>query len=209
MALIKFCGLRVERDIEYANICLPDYIGFVFAESRRKLSLHEAVRLRAGLDPRIRVVGVFANAETGFVREVFDRGAIDIAQFHGGEDDEYIAAAKAALPCPIIRAAGAGEGAAVIPSAGGADYMLFDTLTRGACGGGGKCFDWNLLKGVRGPYFLAGGLNAGNVIDAIRLLKPYCVDISSGIESGGFKDLAKMKSITDMIRRDGGKPYGC
>ena len=208
MTAIKFCGLRRPEDIEYANICLPEYIGFVFAESRRRVSLPEALRLRAGLDPRVKAVGVFANAETGFIKEALECGAIDMAQLHGGEDEEYIVRARAALACPIIRAVGVGDGAASIPWTGSADYLLFDTLTLRGLGGSGMSFNWRSLKGVGGAYFLAGGLNAGNVREALRLLRPFCVDISSGAESDGFKDLMKMKIITEMIRRDGGEAHG-
>ncbi|MDR1571209.1 MAG: phosphoribosylanthranilate isomerase [Clostridiales Family XIII bacterium] len=201
MTAVKFCGLRRPEDIEYANICLPEYVGFVFAESRRRLSLAEAARLRAGLDPRIRAVGVFAGAEEGFVEEAFASGAIDLVQLHGGEGDEYVGRLKERLPCPIIRAVGVGGGMGPPPDRGRADYLLFDALAGGAMGGGGRAFDWGILAGAPGPYFLAGGLCAGNLGAAISLLGPYCVDISSGIESGGLKDLAKMRLVMGIAKR--------
>ncbi len=198
MSKVKICGIFRPEDVDAVNSALPDYIGFVFAESRRRVSAAKAASLRERLDMRIRAVGVFVNETIETVSEFCRSGVIDIVQLHGDEDGEYIRRLKEMCGCPVIKAIGVGETRPPLPS--GADFLLFDTLSRSR-GGTGRAFDWGVLEdGVRQPYFLAGGLSAGNIAEAVRRLHPYCVDVSSGAEIDGKKDSAKIEEIVRIVR---------
>jgi phosphoribosylanthranilate isomerase len=195
---VKICGLTRAEDIAAVNLALPDYIGFVFAPSRRRITAETAAALRQKLDRRIKAVGVFVNGEIDKIEAICRAGIIELIQLHGDEDDAYTLRLKERCPFPIIKAVGIGEKLPELPKA--ADYLLFDTLSA-ARGGTGKAFDHGILKGFNGPpYLLAGGLNANNVAEAIRLLNPFCVDISSGAETGGVKDASKIEEIVRLIR---------
>lgn len=203
MTKIKICGLRREIDIRYANECLPDYIGFVFAESRRQIEPAAAAKLRARLDPRVQAAGVFVNQEISLITGLYRGGVIDMAQLHGDEDEDYITALRAAA-VPVVRAVAAG--AAIAAPETSADFLLFDAAPAGSGfrGGAGRTFDWRILRDIRPrvsrPFFLAGGLTADNLAAAIQLLRPYGVDLSSGVESGGWKDLVKMRAVVEITR---------
>ncbi len=182
--MIKICGLTRAQDISAVNEALPDFVGFVFAKSRRQVTLKQAKALKELLDPRIRAVGVFVDAEPALVQQVLDEGIIDLVQLHGQEDEAYIARMRA----PVIKALRLGQH---IPE--NADYLLFDSPAAGS----GQTFDWSRLPNVSKPYFLAGGINATNVAAAKALL-PFGIDVSSGVETNGVKDRDK---IIDMVRR--------
>jgi len=195
MSKIKICGLSRVEDIVIVNRVLPDFIGFVFAPSRRRVCAAAAAALKTSLDPRIKAVGVFVNDDIGIIADMHRNNIIDLAQLHGDEDDAYIANLKERCCCPIIKAVGVGSRLPTMPD--GADYLLFDALSEQR-GGAGKTFDWNLLADYAGPpFFLSGGLDVHNVSEAIKTLSPYCVDVSSGVESGGFKN---KKMIADFVR---------
>lgn len=194
---IKVCGLKRPEDIEAANRLRPDYIGFVFAPGKRQLSPAAAASLRAGLAPGIAAVGVFVNQNVDDVALLCRAGVIDIVQLHGDEDTPYIARLKKQICVPVIKAVPVGNALPELPAA--ADYLLFDTLSTQR-GGNGKRFDWALLQGVRRPYFLAGGLAPANVAEAIDTLRPYAVDVSSGVETDGWKDPAKMAEFINVVR---------
>ncbi len=180
MSKIKICGLSRVEDIEAVNRALPDYIGFVFAPSRRRVDADRAAMLKGKLDARIKTVGVFVNEGIDNVGEIYRKGIIDLIQLHGDECGAYIRRLRESCGCPVIKAVGIGGKLPVMPD--GADYLLFDTLSTQR-GGTGKAFDWNVLKEYRGrPYFLTGGLSADNIAGAIRLLRPFCADVSSGAE---------------------------
>lgn len=227
MTKIKICGLRRKEDIQYANRCLPDYIGFVFAPSRRQIGADTAAELKKQLDPRVRAVGVFVNQEIALAASLCRRGIIDLVQLHGDEDAAYIAALRKAADAPIIRAVAIGAGvaaAAIITAASSADFLLFDappldplppgaptfgalpfdSPQTGPRGGGGRTFNWQILREIRRhirqPFFLAGGLNADNLAEAIQLLNPCGVDLSSGVETDGWKDFEKMSAVTRIAR---------
>lgn len=199
MTKIKLCGLSRPCDIEAANELKPEYIGFVFApKSRRYVTPDEARRLKAMLSPDIRAVGVFVNEPLEAVAEMAEQSIIDIVQLHGDEDEAYIAKLRELTHRPIIRA--------FRISAGGdienarhctADYILLDS---GA--GTGTAFDWRLLQNIERPYFLAGGLGTGNVGSAVEALRPFAVDVSSGIETDGVKDRTKMAAFVAAVRRE-------
>lgn len=191
MTKIKFCGLKRQEDIDFANLILPEYIGFVFAnKSKRCVSPEKAALLKKGLDGRINAVGVFVNEEPIKVAELLTGGVIDIAQLHGGEDEEYISQLRRLTDKPIIKAFNVTDESDIsLALKSSADYVLLDSPLAGS----GTRFDWELLKKFGRPYFLAGGLNPDNVFGAVQELKPYAVDVSSGIETDGIKDFDKMK----------------
>lgn len=207
MTKIKICGLFRQRDIDIVNEALPDYIGFVFAESRRRVTPEHAALLKAKLDPRIKAVGVFVNSKIGEVAELMNAGIIDLVQLHGGEDAAYIHELTRRSRCPVIKAVRVQSAAQVLAAeALPCDYLLLDAYHKDVCGGTGTSFDYTLIPRLTKPYFLAGGLNAGNVNKALEL-QPYCLDISSGVETDGVKDAVKIKEMTRIIRNEGyGRP---
>jgi len=192
---VKVCGLSRPEDIAVANETMPDYIGFVFAPSPRRIDAGTAANLKRLLDPKILTVGVFVNAPAGVIASLRAGGIIDLAQLHGDEDDEFIRHLRQSCDCPVIKAIPVADKLPEPPEE--PDYLLFDTLSRKR-GGSGKAFDWALLDGYAGiPYFLSGGLTAETVADAIRTLSPYAVDVSTGVETNGVKDPEK---IRDFVR---------
>lgn len=196
---IKFCGLSRPCDIRAANALKPEYIGFVFAPgSRRYVTPEQAASLKRLLDPGIRAVGVFVDEKPEAVADLLNRGTIHLAQLHGSEDEAYIGRLRALTDKPIIKACRvvtADDVAAAFQST--ADYILFDS---GA--GTGTAFDWSLIRDVRRPYFLAGGLSPDNAAQAVKCLNPYALDVSSGIETHGVKDEDKMKAFAAAVRKD-------
>ena len=199
MTKIKLCGLSRPCDIETANALRPDYIGFVFAKkSRRCVSPEEAKSLKQRLSPDIRAVGVFVNEDPEVVAGLLNENVIDIAQLHGSEDEAYLSRLRTLTGRPLIQAFRiASEEDLHRAEASSADEILLD-----AGAGGGTAFDWSLLKGAKRRYFLAGGLNPQNVKAAIRDLRPYALDVSSGIETGGKKDPEKMAAFVTAVREE-------
>ncbi|MCD8323173.1 MAG: phosphoribosylanthranilate isomerase [Oscillospiraceae bacterium] len=195
---IKLCGLSRPADIETANRLQPDFIGFIFApKSRRYVAPERAAALKAMLAPSIQAVGVFVREEPETVAELLRRGVIDVAQLHGGESEEYVARLRALTDKPIIKAFRIdGPEDINAAQASGADYVLLDN----GAGGTGTVFDWSLVQTIDRPYFLAGGLDGENVRSAVETLRPYAVDVSSGIETEGWKDPAKMERFVAQVR---------
>ena len=197
MTKMKFCGLTGESDIDVANELRPEYVGFVFApKSKRYVTPERAAELERRLAVGIKAVGVFVNDDLYHVAELLNRGIIDIAQLHGSEDEEYIGHLRQLTGKPIIRAFRI-KTAEDIKAAERctADHVLLDS---GA--GTGEVFDWKLIKNMKRPYFLAGGLSPDNVENAVEQLSPYAVDVSSGIETDGVKDKAKMAAFAAAVR---------
>ena len=196
---IKICGLRRPEDIDAVNELKPEYIGFVFFPgSKRYVTPETAKSLRAGLNPGIRAVGVFVDEKPETVAGLLEEGVIDIAQIHGNEDEAYLESLRGLTGKPLIRAfriRSAEDARRAQEST--AEQILLD-----AGAGDGKTFDWNWLKEVTRPYFLAGGLNPENAGEAVRKLKPYAVDVSSGIETEGYKDIAKMRAFVRAVREE-------
>lgn len=196
MTKIKLCGLSRLEDIEIANELQPDYVGFVFApESKRYVTPAQAKELRGALSKEILAVGVFVNEDYKAVAELLNAGIIDVAQLHGGETDAYIQILRAKTNKPIIKTFKHQHIALANDSLG--DYVMIDSGK-----GTGKAFNWNLLKDLKRPYFLAGGLTPKNVGYAIERLHPFAVDVSSGIETDGRKDAAKMREFVLAVRGD-------
>lgn len=201
MTKIKICGLRREEDVSYVNECLPDYVGFVFAKGKRTVTNETAARLRNMLAPSIVPVGVFVNEDIEVIARLVQEGIIDVVQLHGDEDDAYIRRLRETMERPIIKAVRVAApedvlGCEAIP----ADYLLFDTRTQGEYGGSGRKFDWKLIKNVKRPFFLAGGIGEDNICEALKSLAPYAVDVSSGVETDGYKDRTKILNMVEKVR---------
>ncbi|MCM1063482.1 MAG: phosphoribosylanthranilate isomerase [Eubacterium sp.] len=194
---IKICGLSREEDMEYADQIMPDYIGFVFWEhSRRYVSPERAAALRRLLKPEIQAVGVFVDAPREEILSLLREGVIDMAQLHGGETEEDIRYLQAATGKPVIKAVkvrNRRDVEAWLDSS--ADHLLFDSGM-----GSGAAFDWGLLKDIPREFFLAGGLRPENLRQAVETVRPYAVDISSGVETDGVKDRGKMQEAVDLVR---------
>lgn len=200
MTKIKLCGLSRLCDIKAANELNPEYIGFVFAtESRRYVTPAKAEILKQALDSKITAVGVFVDEDAETVAELLNVGTIDMAQLHGSEDEKYIEQLRRLTDKPIIKAFRI-ETASDIADAekSTADYILLDS---GA--GSGTVFDWKLLENMKRSYFLAGGLSPVNAEDAVTILHPFAVDVSSGIETNGLKDKCKMVEFVAAIKKEG------
>ena len=199
MPKIKICGIKRLKDIEIVNKYLPDYIGFVFAQSKRKVTHDLAFKLRDNLNPNIIPVGVFVDSPVDEVVELFSDGVIEIAQLHGSESEEYIQELKKKTGgrLKIIKAIEISQSTDLTYyDNSSADYLLFDSGK-----GSGRTFDWDLIrKDIKKEFFLAGGLSSSNVMDAIGKFNPYAVDLSSSLETDGVKDENKIKEIMELIR---------
>ena len=198
MVKIKICGLKRLEDIEIVNRHKPDYIGFVFADSKRKVSHDLAHQMKENLNSDIVSVGVFVDASADEILGLFDDGTIDIAQLHGSESEEFIKNLKDKTDnqLKIINAIEMNEGIDLKKYYNSeADYLLLDSGK-----GSGKTFDWKLIrKDLKKEFFLAGGLTSSNIAQAIEEFKPYAVDLSSSLETDGFKDENKIKEIMEAI----------
>lgn len=199
MTKIKLCGLSRTQDIQVVNELKPEFVGFVFAsKSKRYVSPKQAEALKALLAPDIQAVGVFVNEAPETVAALLNSGIIDMAQLHGDEDEDYIRQLRSRTGKPIIQAFRVTSQEDVAGAESSiADHILLDSGT-----GTGKVFDWTLIQQITRPYFLAGGLGPDNVEQAVNQLAPYAVDVSSGIESGGVKDPAKMAAFVAAVRKE-------
>ena len=205
---IKLCGLKRIEDIEAVNEAKPDYIGFIFAKkSRRYVSTETAERLKQHLNPDIEAVGVFVNEDIDKVIEQAKKQVIDVIQLHGEEDVAYVKDLKEAVDVPIIKAISMTKQDArqqiSMWEISDVDYLLLDSGN----GGTGEQFNYKLLQEIgnlKKPYFLAGGLNPENLENAVQQLQnnqPYALDLSSGIETNGIKDVDKIKKAVEAARR--------
>ena len=203
MTKIKICGLTRTEDIEMVNEFLPDYIGFVFAKSRRQVSAEQAKELKNKLRPAIKAVGVFVNEKPENIAEIANQGIIDLIQIHGDEDAAYCAQLRKLTQAPIIKVVRVQveDDLAGIEEFD-CDYYLFDTLSNQQYGGTGKAFDHSILynKEIKKPFFVAGGLNQDNVAAVIEVIKPFGVDTSGGVETDGIKDANKIKEFIKQGR---------
>ena len=201
MTRIKICGLSRPQDVACVNQAKPDWCGFVvnFPKSRRSVTPDQLRSLRRELDPSVVPVGVFVDQPVEVVTDLLNRGIISIAQLHGGEDEDYTAALRAAAPGKEIWKAFPVRGPADLERAIAfpADRILLDSGQ-----GTGKTFDWSLLRHFPRPYLLAGGLDPENLPEAIRTLRPYGVDLSSGVETDGLKDFTKIQAAVAAAREE-------
>lgn len=193
---IKICGLSRKEDIVIVNKYLPDYIGFVFASSKRQVSFTQAKQLKQLLDSKIKVVGVFVDEDNDKILSLVNDCVIDMIQLHGSENNDDIGYLKKYTNVPIIKAIKVIDESSLDINYD-VDYYLLDNKVSGS----GQSFDWSLLKQLDKPYFLAGGINLDNVGDAVNY-DVYGLDISSGVETNGIKDEAKIKEIIRRVRND-------
>ena len=209
MVKLKICGMRRSEDIEMANRHKPDYIGFVFAKSPRKVSYEQAKELSGLLSDEIVPVGVFVNEHMKLIVDLFKDGIIEMAQLHGDEDEKYIRNLKdksieeTGKQIPVINAIEIKDGADYNDELlkwrdSASDYFILDSGK-----GSGKTFDWSLIdiesEFFKNSIFLAGGLNSENLALAIGEFNPFAVDLSSSVETDGFKDEEKIKDIIKIM----------
>lgn len=203
---IKICGLMRSEDIEYVNEFMPDYIGFVFAKSKRQIDFDTAKRLKEKLDKSIKTVGVFVDEDIETIAQTVNDGVIELVQLHGSEDESYILNLRQKLKSDIaiIKAVRVNslnnnilKDNLLNKISTNADFVLLDS---GA--GSGEIFDWDKKIICNKPVFLAGGLNEYNVSEAIKKIQPFAVDVSSGVETAGFKDIEKIRSFFKKVKTE-------
>ncbi|MES2013381.1 MAG: phosphoribosylanthranilate isomerase [Pseudomonadota bacterium] len=199
----KICGITRVEDALLAVKNGADAIGLVFYEpSPRNVSIQQAIDIANQVPAFVSVVGLFVNAEAEFVHEVLTQVKLDLLQFHGDETPEYCAQFKR----PFIKAIRVKTDTNLVQCAKdflAAKALLLDTYTEGVAGGTGHVFDWDLIPAqLDKPVILAGGLNAGNVAQAIEKIKPYAVDVSGGVEAAkGIKDAAKIAAFMQQVNK--------
>lgn len=201
---LKLCGIRRTEDVDYLNEFSPDYAGFVFAESPRRVTLNQVRELSKRLLPQIIKVGVFVNQPIETMR-VFS-SEINVFQLHGDEDEGYIERLRKIIPqgCEIWKAVRVKSAEDILKADNlPVDKLLLDAFTKDSYGGTGKTANWDLIANIKinKPFFAAGGITVGNISEAAKKLKPFGIDISSGIETERIKDREKIKEITQIIRR--------
>lgn len=201
---IKICGLKSKHDIDIINRYPIDYAGFIFAPSKRQITLETAKELKERLNPMIQSVGVFVNEPIeniiGYVRS----GVIDRIQLHGDEDNRYIQNLKQVVHLPIIKAFRIKDKMSIenqkdLMMSPFITNILLDTWHPIGYGGTGQTFDWNLLASIKRPYFLSGGIGI-ETIDKALSYKPYGLDINSKVETNGAKDAAKIEALMKVIQ---------
>lgn len=190
MARIKICGLVREIDVDYVNELQPDFVGFILSAGfRRSITEEQAKLLKSRLSPKIKAVGVFVNEDAEYINSFARKGIIDIAQLHGNEEPQVCEQVTA----PVIKYFNPKDFGRIKEY--NTDYFLFDSGT-----GTGKGFDWSLIPKTDTPFFLAGGINESNIKKAIRQVNPFCIDLSSAVETDGFKDYNKIKKIMESVK---------
>lgn len=204
MTKIKICGLRRKEDIDIVNSLLPDFAGFILSGGfRRTVAKDDFLSLAKNIDPRIQKVGVFVNEPYESILEYAPH--LDVLQLHGDESVEYANKLKKESGKTIIKAIRAKSSDDIkrfnkYPC----DYLLIDAYKEGEYGGTGKVADWSIIKKtkIKKPFFLAGGISADNVFGAIDDLSPFCVDVSSSVETNGYKDRLKVKELILKTRKE-------
>ncbi len=201
MVGVKICGIRSMKDVEILNEYLPEYAGFVFAESRRRVTAAEAAELSCRLDPSVKKVGVFVNHPLEGMLMIYKKASLDVIQLHGDETPMQIARIRTHLPQNVeiwkaVRVKDAGSLAGL--RGYGADRYVADAYVEGEYGGSGRSFNWALVSGSN--MILAGGLNPENIEQALDLVRPFAVDVSSGVETDGSKDKEKIREFIRVAR---------
>ncbi len=197
---IKICGIRRAEDIELINRCRPDYIGFILAKGyRRTVEPEQAKKLKDSLDKGIKTVGVFVNSPVDEVKSCAELIGLDAVQLHGDEDEEYIS--RLDVDCEIWQVVRVRDGADIV-DVKGADKILLDKYDPASYGGTGEAFGREAVGTIKAsvPIILAGGLSAENVKERAEIFKPQGVDVSSAVETDGFKDEEKVRNFIDIVR---------
>ncbi|OGS93275.1 MAG: N-(5'-phosphoribosyl)anthranilate isomerase [Gallionellales bacterium GWA2_59_43] len=203
MTRIKICGITRAEDARAVAASGADAIGLVFyAKSPRHVSIEQAAQLVAALPPFVTTVGLFVDADAEFVRKVLAAVPLDVLQFHGDESPEYCVQ----FGRPYLKAIRVKAGVDLLQCAArffAAQALLLDAYVAGVPGGTGATFDWGLIpSNLPLPVILSGGLDAENVAAAIEQVRPYAVDVSSGVEAGkGIKDAAKVAAFINEVKQ--------
>ena len=214
---VKMCGISKVETIPAVVEAKPDYMGLVFAPSKRQVTVDQAKTLVEELhkqytkrynngaeqsnNDEIKTVGVFVNETLDNLVSIATEANLDVVQLHGDEDEAFIQSLKERTNVEVWKAVqirSAADAEAWIDSS--ADMLLFDAYHKDERGGTGEVFDWSCLDEFERPFMLAGGIDSTNVARAIRTVRPYGIDISSGIETDGVKDDEKIKAFTNIVR---------
>lgn len=189
MTKVKICGLSTVEAVKTAVLAGADYIGFVFAASKRQVSLEQAQELAKRVTGKTKIVGVFVSPSLEDLEQAIGQVSLDMVQIHGTFDEALIPL----ISVPVIRAIQLSDQEAQVTSQ--ADYLLFDAPVAGS----GHTFDWDLLKDqkIQQDFFIAGGLTVDNVHQARETFQPYALDVSSGVETDGRKDIEKIKAFIE------------
>ena len=192
MTKVKICGLSTKEAVKTAVSAGADYIGFVFAPSKRQVTVEQATELAKFIPSHIQKVGVFVSPSRADLLEAIEKVGLDLVQVHGQVVDKLFEN----LPCGSIQAVQVDGNGHVHNSQ--ADYLLFDAPVAGS----GQTFDWGRLDTTElaQPFFIAGGLNEDNVEEAIQHFTPYAVDVSSGVETNGQKDHEKIRRFIERVK---------
>ena len=192
MTKVKICGLSTKEAVETAVSAGADYIGFVFAPSKRQVTLEQATELAEIIPTNVKKVGVFVSPSRSELLEAIEKVGLDLVQVHSRVADDLFDD----LPCASIQAVQV-DGNGHVPSSQ-ADYLLFDAPVAGS----GQTFDWDQLDmtELAQPFFIAGGLNEDNVARAIQHFTPFAVDVSSGVETDGQKDHEKIRRFIERVK---------
>ena len=200
MTKIKICGLRRSEDIAYVNEAKPDFAGFIIdvPKSRRNVPREKVWELTALLSPEILPVGVFVNAPMETILSLVTDGRLKAVQLHGQESQSYLEELKKQVAVPLIRAFSIRSPEDLTEAEKSpADFVLLDN----GAGGTGETIDWSLLSSFNRPFFLAGGLRLENIAEAVSRFHPYALDLSSGVETDGYKDKEKIIAAVAAVRR--------
>ena len=192
MTKVKICGLSTKEAVKTAVSAGADYIGFVFAPSKRQVTLEQAAELAKLIPADVKKVGLFVSPSRAELLEAVDKVGLDLVQVHGQVVDKLFEN----LPCGSIQAVQV-DGDGHVPNSQ-ADYLLFDAPVAGS----GQTFDWGRLDTTElaQPFFIAGGLNENNVARAIQHFSPFAVDVSSGVETDGQKDYEKIRRFIERVK---------
>lgn len=208
LTCVKICGIRREEDINFLNEVLPEYAGLVFCKSKRQISIEDGRKLVKSLNKNVIKVGVFQNQSVDEVNYIANILNLDVVQLHGEEDHDFISKVE----CKNIWKSLSidindncldfyrNKIEKIYKS--GVQKLLLDSSVKGTSGGNGIGFNWNMVKrlNLNKPFVLAGGLNSKNICKAINLTNPDVVDVSSGVEENGFKNLEKIKKFIEKVR---------
>lgn len=203
--LIKICGITKSQEIQDINEVKPDYIGFVFAESKRKVNAIEAKELSSILNKNIKIVGVFRNNTEEEILNVLKEVPLDAVQLHGDEDNEFISNLRKKTNVDVWKGVSVKSKNDMEKAL---NYEVDTLILDGSTPGSGKVFDWSNLSDIKlnKRIFLAGGINEKNVLDGIKAVNPDGIDTSSGVEiiddRGRRKDKEKMKILIRKVREN-------
>lgn len=199
MTRVKICGISEVASALVAAEAGAHAIGLIFAKSRRQVTLERAREITASLPPFVAKVGVFVDEDRDRVTEIVEAAGLDTVQLHGQESPDYCAA----MPVPVVKAIRVKNAASLSVLAGyRVAAFLLDTYDPEVMGGTGRPFDWSLAAEARRghPVILSGGLNPGNVVEGLERVRPFGVDVSSGVETDGRKDHAKIREFIRRVR---------